>query len=85
MTAAICVPCQLDMKPVLVGARVEEMAGSQPYKLWAGDAYQCPGCGAHVVTRFSLNPIAESWQVDYQKRTTEGTYCRAYQKESDKP
>lgn len=79
MTAAVCGTCELEMKPVKTGALVEEMAGMEPYKLWFGDAFQCHGCGATVVTRFSVNSASEHWQPDYQKRASE-RFCRAYQR-----
>jgi hypothetical protein len=39
---------------------------SAPYKLWAGDLWECKGCAAQVVlTRPDQLPIAEHYQPDY--------------------
>ena len=36
-----------------------------PYKLWAGDRWECEGCGAAIVSGTGLHPIAEHYQPDF--------------------
>ena len=38
-----------------------------PYKLWVGDLYECPGCGAQLISGVGQGPIAEHFQPDYQQ------------------
>ncbi len=83
MTAAICVKCELEMKPYKTGAFVEEMAGIQPYKVWAGDAFKCEQCGATIVTRFGLSPCAQHFEDKYLIYAMR-TICRAFQRIEDK-
>lgn len=37
----------------------------QPYKLWAGDLWECPDCGAEVVTGVPPRAIAEHYQPEF--------------------
>lgn len=83
MTAAVCVNCQLEMKPLKTGAFVEEMAAKEPYKVWAGDAFKCECCGATVVTRFGSGAVAEHFQEKYQRFAAD-VMCRAYQRLEDR-
>ena len=36
-----------------------------PYKLWDADMFECPHCGATIVTGFGREPLAEHWQPTY--------------------
>lgn len=36
-----------------------------PYKLWAGDRYECDGCGYVILTGFGLSPISEHYKPDF--------------------
>ena len=65
------------MKPLKTGAFVEEMAGIEPYKVWAGDAFKCEQCGATIVTRFGLSPCAEHFEAKYSGYAAE-TLCRSF-------
>lgn len=48
------------------GMTVEElMEDGAPYRLWDADLYQCPDCGAKVITGFGRAPLAEHYQPDY--------------------
>jgi len=31
----------------------------QPYKLWAGDLWECRGCGAQIISGFGRAPVSE--------------------------
>ena len=43
----VCVDCQEEMRCVLNGVAVKT------YGIWfRGDAFQCPNCGAEIVTQF---------------------------------
>ncbi len=37
------------------------------YKLWAGDLYECEGCGGQVIVGVPSHHIAEHYQPDYTK------------------
>lgn len=39
-----------------------------PYKLWAGDLYECPGCLAQVVVGVPHRPIAEHYEFDFSRQ-----------------
>lgn len=43
----------------------EQLETGGPYKLWDADLYQCPDCGARVITGFGRSPMAEHYQPDY--------------------
>ena len=45
----ICVPCAVEMRCAKNGLIV---ADPEPSTYWSGDMYECPGCGARVVTGF---------------------------------
>jgi hypothetical protein len=36
-----------------------------PYRLWAGDRWECEGCGAVIVSGVSRAPLAEHYQPDF--------------------
>lgn len=73
----VCVPCRLFFRPKKSGVTFEEGmplgtpqadGGPErwaPYKLWAADLWECPGCGAEVIFGMGLNPIAEHYQKEY--------------------
>lgn len=37
----------------------------QPYKVWSGDLWDCPDCGAEVIVGCGLRPLAEHYQDDF--------------------
>ncbi len=39
-----------------------------PYKVWTSDRYECEGCGAVILTVFSLKPLAEHYQPDFEQK-----------------
>lgn len=39
----------------------------QPYKLWAGDLYECEGCGATIISGVARCPIREHYQQDFEQ------------------
>jgi len=41
------------------------------YKLWAGDLFECRGCGAQVIVGVPHRPIAEHYQAEYLDRVAE--------------
>lgn len=36
-----------------------------PYKIWAGDVWQCDSCGTEIISGVGLRPLAEHYQPDY--------------------
>lgn len=42
----------------------------RPYKLWAGDKWECEGCGAQIVVGVAQRPIAEHYQPEFAKYAT---------------
>jgi hypothetical protein len=65
MAVVICVKCNLEMRPAKNGQPVESMTEEGPYQLIMGDKYQCPECGADVVTGLANKPMAEHFQENY--------------------
>jgi len=43
----------------------------RPYKLWNGDLWECPDCGAQVVVGCAPQPIAEHYQPTFAKSVAE--------------
>lgn len=47
----ICFPCKLEMTCEKNEVMVKDKAvGQFPSTYWYGDLYECPGCGARIVT-----------------------------------
>lgn len=78
----ICVPCQRFFRMKKQGVYFIEgmpkvnraLPGTSqpqlwtPYKLWAGDRWECEGCGAVILAGFGSEPIAEHYQSDFADR-----------------
>lgn len=66
----VCLKCQLFLKPKKNNVAVEErmpVGGEwKPYKLWAGDLWECKGCGIEVVSGFAPYPMREHFMEDYE-------------------
>ena len=61
----ICVPCRLEMRCVKNNRVVRDPeAGGFPSTYWLGDEYECPDCGARIVTGFGA---AMSLVVDAER------------------
>jgi len=72
MLKPICVPCQRFYRCKKNGRYFIEAApnGSDalpgradpsdwhPYKLWSGDLWECPDCGAEIISGVGLEPIS---------------------------
>lgn len=39
----------------------------EPYKLWAGDLYECQGCGHQTISGVPAVPVIEHYQPDFAK------------------
>ena len=79
MSKPVCVPCQRFMRmrrqgyyflegmPRVAGAQpgLREPEAWRPYKLWAADLWECPDCGAQVLTGFGAGPINEHYRPDF--------------------
>jgi hypothetical protein len=37
----------------------------KPYKLWAGDLWECHGCGAQIISGVALMPVSEHFKPDF--------------------
>lgn len=37
----------------------------QPYKVWSGDLWRCPGCGIEIISGFGAFPLAERHHHDF--------------------
>lgn len=72
----ICVPCERFYRPIKNGsAFVEGMPTGginaapgkaqpwtwKPYKLWMGDKWACPDCGAEIIVGVGMNPLSEHY------------------------
>ncbi len=75
----ICVPCRRFYRCKENGFKFVEampieapaLAGNseprkwKPYKIWAGDLWQCPDCGAETVVGVAVEPIAEHYEPNF--------------------
>jgi hypothetical protein len=78
----ICHPCRQFFRPAKTGFYfIEGMpvgnnvrpglvdAGSwRPYKLWAGDLWECRGCKATIIIGTTGGPIAEHFMTDFKEQ-----------------
>lgn len=48
------------------GKQGKHSAGWTPYKVWAGDMWECPDCGAQIVVGVPHNRIAEHYELDFE-------------------
>ena len=78
---SVCVKCGLELSITKNGNPVVLMFNEpkQPYEVWFGDLWTCPGCGGQIVSGFANVPFAEHWQPDFQKKleyvSGEAVYC----------
>ena len=77
----ICVPCQRFYRCTKIGyyfiegMPIDTHASPglatpehwKPYKIWVGDKYTCPDCGAEIVIGVGLNRLAEHYEPDFQE------------------
>lgn len=77
----VCVLCERFMRPKRNGMSfiegmpadgeqnpapgLREPARWQPYKLWNGDCWACPDCGATIIVGFAQRPAAERHHADF--------------------
>ena len=47
------------------GKRGKDSLGWVPYKLWVGDLFECPDCGAQTISGMNREPIAEHYQSGF--------------------
>ena len=78
----ICVKCQRFYRPKKngfyfiegmpkhngAGAGLREPENWKPYKLWCGDKWACPDCGAEIVVGTGWVPVAEHYQPNFAER-----------------
>ena len=75
----VCRPCRQFFRPEKNGFRFVEgmpegnaLPGNaeperwKPYKLWVGDLWKCPGCGAEIVVGVIGGPVAEHYQENFR-------------------
>lgn len=77
----ICVSCQRFYRIVKTGVYfVESMPKSdrvlpgtrephrwKPYKLWSGDKWACPDCGAETIVGVGAAPVSEHYKPDFER------------------
>ena len=77
----ICVPCRRFFRMKRSGfyfteampadgekrpqAGTVEPAKWKPYKIWSGDRWECPGCGATIVVGTGMAPVSEHYEPDF--------------------
>ncbi len=76
----VCVKCQRFFRPKKNGVYFIEgmpvinepaIAGTshpehwKPYKLWAGDEWECIGCGATIISGVGFNPVSEHYKPEF--------------------
>lgn len=50
--APICAKCRVRMEVVRLGQAVLERRRGRQWRLWQGDSWECPKCGAQVVSNW---------------------------------
>lgn len=75
----ICIKCSRFFRPIKNGFWFTEgmpvVDGAQPgladadkwkpYKIWASDKFECPGCGVQILSGFGRAPISEHYKPDF--------------------
>lgn len=76
----ICVPCQRFFRPSQNGRYFTEsmpqnvprpLPGAaepenwKPYKVWSGDQWACPDCGATVIVGVGFGPVTEHYKDNF--------------------
>jgi hypothetical protein len=56
MPKIVCTQCQCEFRPKKNGVWLTEMAEFGPYRVWAADLWECPGCGTQVISGFANEP-----------------------------
>lgn len=78
----VCISCERFMRPVhngryfLEGIPVRNGALSgkaepeswKPYKLWSGDAWACPDCGAQIIIGTGRAPLSEHYLPSFDEK-----------------
>jgi hypothetical protein len=66
----VCVTCKVKMERVRSGVDVLEqyLNPPEPYQVWSGDLFECPGCGARIVADFANGP---RWHVSEETKPPE--------------
>lgn len=78
----ICVPCERYMRPKKNGVWFVEGMPSEncaapgkaeadkwrPYKLWSGDLWACPDCGAEIIVGVGWEPLREHYMPDFAEK-----------------
>lgn len=78
----ICIRCERFYRPKRNGFKfIEGMPNRQhacagtgdpaawsPYKLWTGDLWECPDCGAQIIVGVGIAPISEHYMDDFDHK-----------------
>lgn len=58
----------VEAMPITNGALpgTQEEENWTPYKLWAGDLFECEGCGTQTISGVPNGPVAEHYQEDFE-------------------
>jgi len=75
----ICIPCQRFFRPKKNGFCFTEGMPTEnakpgtaepdkwkPYKIWAGDKWECQGCFAEILVGFGASPIAIQHEENFE-------------------
>lgn len=81
----VCVPCRCFYRPKETGfsfiegmplnserdIRGNRSPGSwTPYKLWSGDLWECPDCGAEIIVGVASAAISEHYLPDFHDQVS---------------
>lgn len=50
-------------------AGIQEPEKWDPYKIWSGDLWQCPGCGSEIIVGTGANALAHWHDDDFESMT----------------
>jgi len=68
----ICCQCEVEMRIDTNGviAVTHFQDPPQPYELWDSDRYECPKCGAKVLTGYGQHELAAHYDTERMARET---------------
>jgi len=66
MKKPICTTCEVTFQVIKTGITVMEMYldPPEPYRTWAADLLECPGCGTRIAAQFANKPCYEASDLD---------------------
>ena len=65
MPKPVCVTCRCEFRCEKNDTGVVIVSGDEPYQLWSGDTWKCPGCGVEIIAGFGKEPVSKRFQPKF--------------------